>query len=223
METSQFLRRYLWVYLYVATFFLGCTALLLHSVEMVGSMQPFDSRPVIIIDPGHGAPDGGATGVSGSQEDRINLEISYRLEALLTFIGYDTIMTRADGNWIASQGDTIRQKKQSDLQNRATLVNTQASAVLVSIHQNHFPDSTGKAHGCTLPRKPQKDQTRFRCLPDGKHQTPGDPGGMRISVKSPGGTAADRSGLSETDRSGVGGGAGGLCSSKRMKKADCKV
>ena len=141
METSQFLRRYLWVYLYVATFFLGCTALLLHSVEMVGSMQPFDSRPVIIIDPGHGAPDGGATGVSGSQEDRINLEISYRLEALLTLIGYDTIMTRADGNWIASQGDTIRQKKQSDLQNRATLVNTQASAVLVSIHQNHFPDS----------------------------------------------------------------------------------
>lgn len=140
METREFLRRYAWVYLYVVAFFLGCAALLLHSVETVGSMQPFDSHPVIVIDAGHGAPDGGATGVSGVKEDQVNLEIARRLEALLALMGCDAIMTRTDGDCIATQGDTIRQKKQSDLRNRTELVNSQASAVLVSIHQNHFPD-----------------------------------------------------------------------------------
>lgn len=140
MKTREFLRRYAWVYLYVVTFFLGCTALLLHSAETVGSMQPFDSRPVIVIDPGHGAPDGGATGVSGAKEDRINLEISRRLETLLALMGYDTIMTRTNGDCIATEGSTIRQKKQSDLKNRVALINRQPSAVVVSIHQNHFPD-----------------------------------------------------------------------------------
>ena len=124
----------------MVAFFLGCAALLLHSVETVGSEQPFHSRPVIIIDAGHGAPDGGTTGVSGVKEDEVNLAISRRLEALLTLIGCDAIMTRNDGNCIATEGDTIRQKKQSDLHNRVAMVNGQASAVVVSIHQNHFPD-----------------------------------------------------------------------------------
>lgn len=140
METREFLRRYAWVYLYVVAFFLGCAALLLHSVETVGSMQPFDSHSVIVIDAGHGAPDGGATGVSGVKEDEVNLEIARRLEALLALMGYDTVMTRKSKDCIATEGETIRQKKQSDLRNRTELVNSQASAVLVSIHQNHFPD-----------------------------------------------------------------------------------
>ena len=141
MKTREFLRRYVWVYLYVVTFFLGCAALLLHSVETVGSMQSFDSRPVIIIDPGQGAPDGGTTGVTGVKEDKINLEISRRVQALLALMGYDVIMTRTDGDCIATEGSTIRQKKQSDLKNRVALVNRQPSAVVVSIHQNHYPDS----------------------------------------------------------------------------------
>lgn len=140
METREFLRRYAWVYCYVVAFFLGCAALLLHSVETVGSMQPFDSRPVIVIDAGHGAPDGGAAGVSGVREDQVNLAISRRLEVLLALMGFDAVMTRSDGDCIATEGETIRQKKQSDLRNRVELVNGQASAVLVSIHQNHFPD-----------------------------------------------------------------------------------
>ena len=43
METKEFLKRYAWVYLYVAAFFLGCAALLRHTVETVGTMQPFSS------------------------------------------------------------------------------------------------------------------------------------------------------------------------------------
>ena len=140
MSTREFLRQYAWVYLYVVAFFLSCTAFMLHSVQTSGSMAPFALHPVIIIDAGHGAPDGGAVGVSGVKEERINLAISRRLEALLALMGCETLMTRTDGSCIATEGNTIRQKKQSDLRNRVELVNSQASAVLVSIHQNHFSD-----------------------------------------------------------------------------------
>lgn len=141
METKEFLKRYVWVYLYVAAFFLGCAALLRHTVETVGTMQPFSAYPVIVIDAGHGAPDGGSTGISGSREETVNLAIARRLEGLLTLMGYDTAMTRTGSACIATEGDTIRQKKQSDLRNRTAMINALPAAVAVSIHQNHFPDS----------------------------------------------------------------------------------
>ena len=94
----------------------------------------------IVIDAGHGAPDGGSTGISGTREDAVNLLVAQRLETLLTLMGYETAMTRTGPDCIATEGDTIRQKKQSDLRNRVELVNAPPAAVAVSIHQNHFPD-----------------------------------------------------------------------------------
>ena len=141
MKTKEFLKRYAWVYLYVAAFFLGTAGLLRHTVESVESMQPFSNHPIIVIDAGHGAPDGGSTGISGTQEDAVNLAVANRLERLLTLMGYETAMTRTGPDCIATEGDTIRRKKQSDLKNRVELVNALPAAVVVSIHQNHFPDS----------------------------------------------------------------------------------
>ena len=141
METREFLKRYAWVYLYVAAFFLGTAGLLRHGVEAVSSMQPFTGSPVIVIDAGHGTPDGGAVGVSGVQEQEINLAIARRLEALLGLLGRDTVMTRTGSNCIAAEGETIRQQKQSDLKKRVAIINELPSAVVVSIHQNHFPES----------------------------------------------------------------------------------
>lgn len=140
MGTRDFLKRYAWVYLYVAAFFLGAAGLLRHTVETVGSMEAFGGCPVIVIDAGHGAPDGGSTGVSGTREETVNLAVAKRLQSLLTLLGYDTVMTRTGADCIASEGETIRQKKQSDLRNRVELVNSFPAAVLISIHQNHFPE-----------------------------------------------------------------------------------
>lgn len=145
MQTREYLKRYCWVYLYVAAFFLGCAGMVRHTVETASPMPPFSGRPVIVIDAGHGSPDGGATGASGTREELINLEISRRLERLLALLGYETIMTRTGPESIATEGDTIRRRKQSDLQNRVALVNGLPAAVVVSIHQNHFPDS--RYHG----------------------------------------------------------------------------
>lgn len=140
MKTRDFLRRYAYVYLYVAAFFLGCAGLMRQAVETAGEMQAISIHPVILIDAGHGGPDGGTTGYAGTTEDRVNLEISRRLEAMLALLGCETAMTRTTGESLATEGETIRSKKQSDLRNRVQMVNGFPSAVLVSIHQNHFPD-----------------------------------------------------------------------------------
>ena len=141
MDTREFLRRYAYVYLYVVAFFLGAAGLLLRSVETAGELTSFASRSVIVIDAGHGGVDGGTTGISGTPEDEVNLAVARRLEALLKLLGCETVMTRTDSDSLATEGSTIREQKRSDLKNRVEIVNRQASAILVSIHQNHFPDS----------------------------------------------------------------------------------
>lgn len=94
----------------------------------------------VVIDAGHGGEDGGTTGVTGASESRINLEIALRLEQLLAFCGMDTLMIRtADTAIYSGDCDTFSEKKISDLKNRVALVNQTRPAILVSIHQNHFP------------------------------------------------------------------------------------
>lgn len=100
-----------------------------------------DSRRTIVIDAGHGGVDGGATSCTGVLESQYNLEITVRLNDLLQFFGFDTVMIR-DGDYsVYTGGETIAQKKLSDLKERVRIVNCADSALLVSIHQNYFPQS----------------------------------------------------------------------------------
>lgn len=95
---------------------------------------------VVIIDPGHGGEDGGAISLSGKKESDINLAISLRLDQLLHFYGVNTIMTRSDDISLHdTSAITLREKKISDLHNRVSLINAIENAVLISIHQNSFP------------------------------------------------------------------------------------
>ena len=96
---------------------------------------------VVVIDAGHGGEDGGATSCCGFLESDINLEISLRLNDLLNFLGHRTIMVRTEDVSVHTEGQTIAQRKVSDLKNRVQLVNETENALLVSIHQNYFADS----------------------------------------------------------------------------------
>ena len=119
-----------------------CAAILgSRAVTVVSQMVPVEREHIIVIDPGHGGEDGGATSCTGVPESRFNLEIAHRLEDLLHLLGYDTLMTRETDVSIYTQGDTIAGKKASDLKERVRIVNSQENALLVSIHQNLFPDS----------------------------------------------------------------------------------
>ena len=70
MTTKEFLKRYSWVYLYVAAFFLGAAGLLRHSVETAGTLDRVSLCPVIVIDAGHGAPDGAPRAFPASERTR---------------------------------------------------------------------------------------------------------------------------------------------------------
>lgn len=94
----------------------------------------------IVIDPGHGGEDGGAVSLSGLPESTYNLEISLRLRDLLNLLGYDTKLIRNADISVYTKGETLAQKKASDLKERVRMVNETQNALLLSIHQNHFPD-----------------------------------------------------------------------------------
>lgn len=141
MNTREFLRRYAYVYCYVVCFFLLFAAMLRQGAETVSSVQTLESEMRIVIDAGHGGIDGGTTSVSGILEKELNLEIAQRLEKLLLLLGKDVVMTRTTDDSVATEGDTIREQKRSDLRNRVTLVNESENTILVSIHQNHYPDA----------------------------------------------------------------------------------
>lgn len=104
----------------------------------------------IVIDAGHGGEDGGAVSPDGVIESGINLAVAQDLNALLTLLGEDTVMTRTEDISIYSEGArTLRQKKRSDLENRVALVNGTPNAMLLSIHQNSLPQSP-KTHGAQV-------------------------------------------------------------------------
>ena len=51
------------------------------------------------------------------------------------------MMTRETDSSVYTQGDTIGEKKVSDLKERLRMVNDADQAILMSIHQNHYTDS----------------------------------------------------------------------------------
>lgn len=107
-------------------------------------------QPVYVLDAGHGGEDGGAVSQSGTKESDINLAITAELDALLQFLGQDTLLTRSDDVSIHSDdAQTLRQKKVSDLKNRVALVNATPGAILVSIHQNSLPQ-VPSVHGAQV-------------------------------------------------------------------------
>ena len=114
------------------------------AVTVIAETAPIVRKHCIIIDAGHGGLDGGTTSYSGVLESRYNLEISKRLNDLLQFMGYDTKMVRTEDVSVYKTGQTIAQKKVSDLKERVKIVNESENGLLISIHQNHFSDERYK-------------------------------------------------------------------------------
>ena len=103
---------------------------------------PPDTERVLILDPGHGGEDGGASAASGTTESGINLDIVLKTEALMAFLGMRTELTRSEDRSMHSEGArTIREKKVSDLKNRVAFISGFSNAMVISVHQNHFTDT----------------------------------------------------------------------------------
>lgn len=98
-------------------------------------------QQLLIVDPGHGGEDGGAVSMTGACESQINLAVAKRLDTILGLYGMPVLLTREEDISLHSDGaSTLREKKTSDLHNRTALVERQENAILLSIHQNSYPD-----------------------------------------------------------------------------------
>ncbi len=98
--------------------------------------------PTIIIDAGHGGEDGGAVVQDNIVEKDINLNITQKTNDVLSLFGFETYMVRETDKLIYdSDSKTLRQKKNSDLRNRLSLMNKFENCLYISIHQNKFEDN----------------------------------------------------------------------------------
>jgi N-acetylmuramoyl-L-alanine amidase len=80
--------------------------------------------PLIVIDPGHGGKDNGATSKRGLLEKDVNLKISKRLKKILeSRYGYQVILTRTDDTFIP-------------LEDRGGMANENEADLFVSVHVN---------------------------------------------------------------------------------------
>lgn len=97
------------------------------------------SQRTVIIDAGHGGEDGGA-GDNGVLEKDVNLSVALKLRDMLTAEGFRVVMTRNEDISLGN-GDTVRARKVDDIKKRTEIINSDPNAILVSIHQNKFPQS----------------------------------------------------------------------------------
>lgn len=123
-------------------------SIFIYSISSINNLEskPVSSIPIsnhtIILDAGHGFPDGGATGEDGSIESEINLKLILKLQKLLESANCNVILTRSDENGIYdASSDTIRKQKVSDMKNRVEIANNSNAEIFLSIHMNKLEQS----------------------------------------------------------------------------------
>ena len=103
---------------------------------------------VVVIDPGHGGEDGGASSASGVVEKDVNLAVAFALRDLFEAAGIPVVMTRTEDILLYDRGVNFQgRKKVLDLAARQLTAEKVASAaaedggasLFISIHMNAFP------------------------------------------------------------------------------------
>ena len=122
------------------------------------STSPVSSK-VVVLDAGHGKPDEGAQSKNGITEADINLKITLKLKKLLEEAGCKVVLTRSDENAIYDlDSKTLKEKKISDMRNRAKIGNNSSADIFVSIHLNKIEQS--KYYGWQTFYKDGKEESK---------------------------------------------------------------
>lgn len=100
------------------------------------------SGKTIVIDPGHGGPDGGAVGKDNTIEKDIALDVSIMLQSYLQQSGALVYLTREEDTDLAAE-DTkgIARRKSEDIRNRLAFINEKEPDFFISLHLNALPSS----------------------------------------------------------------------------------
>lgn len=112
------------------------------NIKNIGvSTTPTYSKPIIVIDAGHGGYDGGAVALDGTVEKDINLSVAKKLREFLVLAGFDVKMTRETDESTDGSG-TKKYAKTRDLNNRLKLMKENPESIFISIHLNKFTTSS---------------------------------------------------------------------------------
>lgn len=132
----------LFVSLFAVLFFILLTVFIKQGTNLSEAMAN-SNQITIVVDAGHGEPDGGAVASDGTKESYLNLQIAEKVEELLIENGFLVVMTRNDEHNIADadKQSKIKETKVSDLNNRVEIANSSNADFLISIHMNKFSDS----------------------------------------------------------------------------------
>ena len=133
--------------------------------------------PCVVIDAGHGGDDPGKVGINGAQEKDINLQIALLVKTFLEQNGVKVVMTREDEDGLYDR--SASNKKVQDMKNRIALIEETDPDIVVSIHQNSYPEEyvhgaqvfyyTGSSQGKKLAEALQR-QLIERADPDNTRQ-----------------------------------------------------
>ena len=114
---------------------------ILASADNTGSTLPVkvaDTRPVIVLDPGHGGVDNGTVAESGENEKNLVLDFAKALRDRIEKGGkYRVVMTRSDDTFVP-------------LGDRVKIARKETAALFVSIHADALPKGEGDAQGATI-------------------------------------------------------------------------
>ncbi|MDP4095915.1 N-acetylmuramoyl-L-alanine amidase CwlD [Paenibacillus sp. P96] len=97
---------------------------------------------VIVLDAGHGGPDGGAVSKEGVIEKDINLAIAFYLRDYLQQAGAVVKLTRENDRDLADDSTKgYSRRKTEDLKRRVRLIEEYNADLFLSIHMNSVPSS----------------------------------------------------------------------------------
>ena len=124
-----------------------------------GTVPSFSNsrRYCVVLDAGHGAPDGGAVGPAGTQEKDINLDTVLKLREILESRGVKVILTRE------SDSELNCDVKLNVLKNRLEIINNSGPDLFLSIHMNSFSDpSSSGLHIFFSRNHPEAEETAVK-------------------------------------------------------------
>ena len=94
----------------------------------------------IVIDPGHGGPDGGAVGRDQTQEKDIALDVAKKLRSYLEQAGGLIYLTREEDTDLADPDTSgLSRRKSEDIRNRLDFIHDKQADLFVTIHLNAIP------------------------------------------------------------------------------------
>ena len=156
--------------LFAIVFYVACLVAGTDNGEDVTSLSVKEhDMPVVVVDAGHGGIDPGKVGINGALEKDINLKIAEILKMFLEANDIKVVMTReSDEGLYDPETDN---KKVQDMKRRLSLIEEQDPLLVVSIHQNSYPEEyvkgaqvfyyNGSEEGLSLAEKLQRQLVRI--------------------------------------------------------------